>query len=210
MSGAARFTVLTPKLIHIQYSTTKAFEDRATFAVVNRRLPVPRFTCTEEGGYLTIQTDSLTLRYEVGSKINRQHKNSTVLGITFQMNGRQILWSRARTALNLHPADGIGSCDDNFAKIRSDMGLDASVTNVPWQLEDSTFYRTFFKNIMRVREKQGIEEIIFTTDKGNLGQNSTSGTSGEGFMYDLSGRRVTNNIHQKGIFITDGKKNLKR
>ena len=332
-SGSARFTILTPRLIRIQYSTNKLFEDRATFAVVNRRLPVPAFTCTEEDGYLVIRTDSLTLRYKVGSKIQKQAKNSNVLGITFQMNGRQVLWypgkddalnllgtqrtldgdigdthrvslekgllsrdgwavldespstqrgdgSRSfpfegevdgipwigkpvdanaidwyffgyghqykdalgdyvrisgrqplppkymfgywyskyqaysqsdiqqlvrdmenkdvphdvmmidcdwhqnswtgwtwnkslfpnpttllnwmhthntKTALNLHPADGIGSSDDNFAKIRSDMGLDASATTVPWQLEDSTFYRTFFKNLMRVREKQGVD-----------------------------------------------------
>ena len=332
-SGNARFTILTPRLIRIQYSTKGLFEDRATFAVVNRRLPVPAFTSTEEDGYLIIRTDSLTLRYKVGSRIQKQHKNSSVLGITFQMNGRQILWypgkddvlnllgtqrtldgnigdthrvslekgllsrdgwaildespstqrgdgSRSfpfdktvdgipwigtpldanafdwyffgyghqykdalgdyvriagrqplppkymfgywyskyqaysqsevqqlikdmenndvshdvlmidcdwhqnswtgwtwnkslfpnptslmswmhthntKTALNLHPADGIGSSDDNFAKIRNDMGLDASVTTGPWQLEDSTFYRTFFKNIMRVREKQGVD-----------------------------------------------------
>ena len=90
-SGRARFTILTPRLIRIQYSTTSLFEDRATFAVVNRNLPVPAFTTTEEDGYLVIRTDSLTLRYKIGSRIQKQHKNSTVLGITFQMNGRQIL-----------------------------------------------------------------------------------------------------------------------
>ena len=79
-NGNARFTILTPRLIRIQYSTTGLFEDRATFAVVNRYLPVPHYTCTTENGYMTIQTDSLTLRYKVGSKINRQHKNSSVLG----------------------------------------------------------------------------------------------------------------------------------
>ena len=332
-SGNARFTILTPRLIRIQYSTTANFEDRPTFAVVNRRLPVPHYTFATEDGYLVIHTDSLTLRYQVGSRIETQHKNSSVLGITFQMNGRQILWypgkddalnllgtqrtldgnigdthrvslekgllsrdgwaildespsavrgdgshpfpfegevdgipwiglpsdasaidwyffgyghqykdalgdyvriagrqplppkymfgywyskyqaysqsevqqlikdmanndvphdvlmidcdwhqnswtgwtwnkslfpnpgtllswmhtHNTKTALNLHPADGIGSSDDNFAKIRSDMGLDASVKTVPWQLEDSTFYRTFFKNLMRVREKQGVD-----------------------------------------------------
>ena len=332
-SGRARFTILTPRLIRIQYSNSSLFEDRATFAVVNRHLPVPNFTCQEEDGYLIIRTDSLTLRYKVGSRIQKQHKNSNILGITFNMNGRQILWypgkddalnllgtertldgdigdthrvslekgllsrdgwaildespstergdgSRSfpfdkevdgipwvgspldanaidwyffgygyqykdalgdyvriagrqplppkymfgywyskyqaysqseiqqliremeskdvphdvlmidcdwhqnswtgwtwnnslfpnptsllswmhthntKTALNLHPADGIGSSDDNFSKIRNDMGLDASVTTVPWQLEDSTFYRTFFKNLMRVREGQGVD-----------------------------------------------------
>ena len=35
-SGKARFTVLTPEMIRIQYSDRSLFEDRATFAIVNR------------------------------------------------------------------------------------------------------------------------------------------------------------------------------
>ena len=42
--GNARFTILTPEMIRIQYSNKGQFEDRATFAVVNRRLPVPSFS----------------------------------------------------------------------------------------------------------------------------------------------------------------------
>ena len=43
VSGNARFTVLTSKMIRIEYSSTGQFEDRATFAIVNRRLPVPSY-----------------------------------------------------------------------------------------------------------------------------------------------------------------------
>lgn len=39
--GNARFTVLTPQMIRIEYSAKVAFEDRATFTVVNRKLTVP-------------------------------------------------------------------------------------------------------------------------------------------------------------------------
>lgn len=62
-AGNARFTVLTPEMIRIQYSTKQLFEDRATFAVVNRRLPVPRFTQEQRDGYLYITTDALKLKY---------------------------------------------------------------------------------------------------------------------------------------------------
>lgn len=65
VSGKVRFTVLTARMIRIEYSPTSTFEDRATFAVVNRRLPVPRFTQRTEGNYLYIETDSLTLRYKI-------------------------------------------------------------------------------------------------------------------------------------------------
>ena len=40
----ARFTVLTDGLLRAEFSPAGAFEDRATFAFVNRRLPVPTFT----------------------------------------------------------------------------------------------------------------------------------------------------------------------
>ena len=54
--GNARFTVLTPEMIRIQYSKKALFEDRATFGVVNRNLPVPKFKTTEENGWLEIKT----------------------------------------------------------------------------------------------------------------------------------------------------------
>lgn len=38
VSGNARFTVLTPEMIRIEYSDNAAFEDRATFAIQNRRM----------------------------------------------------------------------------------------------------------------------------------------------------------------------------
>ena len=55
-SGNARFTVLTSRMIRIQYSATAQFEDRATFAIVNRRLPVPEFTTETADGYLYSRT----------------------------------------------------------------------------------------------------------------------------------------------------------
>ena len=41
--GNARFTVLTPEMIRIEYSETAQFEDRATFTIVNRNLDVPSY-----------------------------------------------------------------------------------------------------------------------------------------------------------------------
>ena len=69
-SGRARFTVLTPRMIRIQYSTKGLFEDRATFAVINRNLPKPNFTSREDNGFLYIETEYLTLRYKIGSAIS--------------------------------------------------------------------------------------------------------------------------------------------
>ena len=48
--GNARFTVLTPQLIRFEQSSSSTFEDRATLAIVNRKLPVPKFTASDANG----------------------------------------------------------------------------------------------------------------------------------------------------------------
>ncbi len=41
--GNARFTVLTPQLIRMEWSADGKFEDHASLVFINRRLPVPKF-----------------------------------------------------------------------------------------------------------------------------------------------------------------------
>ena len=71
VSGNARFTVLTPNLIRMEYSPSGKFEDRATTAVLNRNLPVPKFdsSVSKDGKTLTISIASsqVSLVYQVGN-----------------------------------------------------------------------------------------------------------------------------------------------
>ena len=334
-SGNMRFTVLTPQMIRIQYSSKKVFEDRATFAVVNRRLPVPAFTTSEEDGYLYIKTEAVTLKYRTGSNPTTLRNRPDFLSVTFNMNGHEVVWypgkddalnlkgttrtldngrgdskrgelengilsrggwalidesasakrgdgSRTfafepmeeggmdwakpladesatdwyilcyghdykkalgdyvkiagripmppdymfgywyskyqrytaqdfmditmdiennripidimimdmdwhkdgwtgwswntslipdpkglinwmhqhnmKVSLNLHPADGVNNYEDNFAQMCADLGKDpGTTTNIPWQLEDYNFYKAMFKNIIRLRESEGVD-----------------------------------------------------
>ncbi len=333
-SGNMRFTVLTPQMIRIQWSATKNFEERATFAVVNRRLPVPAFTTETSGGYLYIRTSDLELRYRLTSTPKASDKKPDNLQITMKLNGQDVVWypgkddalnllgttrtldrvwgesqrnilekgilSRAgwsiidespqtkrgdgsttfamedtedgfpwwkqpvdknaidwyfmgyghdykkaltdftriagsvplppkyifgywysrywgysqsdfinlvsqaeqnelpmdvmimdmdwhksgwtgwswnkslipnpttlinymhahglKTALNLHPSDGVANYEDNYSKLRSDLGLPNTYTApVLWKIEDYDFYKAFFKNIMRLRESEGVD-----------------------------------------------------
>ena len=63
--GKARFTVLTPELIRMEWAADGKFEDHASFVFLNRRLPVPGFDRTESdhGHRLTLKTSALTLTY---------------------------------------------------------------------------------------------------------------------------------------------------
>lgn len=63
-SFQARFTVLTDRMIRIEFGRKP--ENRKTIAVVNRKLPVPRYRHETKGGILTLKTKYLTLKYELG------------------------------------------------------------------------------------------------------------------------------------------------
>ena len=62
--GNARFTVLTPRLVRMEWAADGQFEDRATLAVVNRRLEVPQFRTQKKKDGVTIRTSDLTLTYK--------------------------------------------------------------------------------------------------------------------------------------------------
>ena len=61
-----RFTVLTSSLIRMEYSENGSFEDRATQIVMNREFTVPKYEAAWNGGFLTITTEFLHLRYRGG------------------------------------------------------------------------------------------------------------------------------------------------
>ena len=136
-SGNARFTVLTSRMVRIQYSSSALFEDRATFAIVNRRLPVPEFTTETTDGYLYIRTQDLTLRYKVGETISAADKDPEVLMITFPLNGRTVTWYPGKDdKLNL-----LGTCrtldtawGDN-ARNRLEKGL---LSRAGWSIVDES------------------------------------------------------------------------
>ncbi|MBO4446946.1 MAG: DUF5110 domain-containing protein [Bacteroidales bacterium] len=62
----ARFTVLTDRLIRMEWAEDGVFEDRASLAIINRNLPVPEFKSSLKNGTLTINTGKLTLTYKGG------------------------------------------------------------------------------------------------------------------------------------------------
>ena len=64
--GSARFTVLTDRMIRMEYAPGGVFEDRASLTFVNRRLPVPAYTVTREGAGCVIDTGALKLVYRGG------------------------------------------------------------------------------------------------------------------------------------------------
>lgn len=86
--GNARFTVLTDRLIRMEWAGDGKFEDRASLAIVNRDLDVPSFTASKKAEGVTIKTKSVTLVYNGGGKFNADN-----LSVNFKMNGKAVKWA---------------------------------------------------------------------------------------------------------------------
>lgn len=86
VSGNARFTVLTPQLIRMEWAENGVFEDRATLGVVNRDLPAAPFKLTKIRGGVRIKTSALTLEYK-GGKFAPNN-----LSVVFSLNGKKVNW----------------------------------------------------------------------------------------------------------------------
>src|SRR5687768_363468 len=67
VSGSARFEVLSPTLIRMEYAGDRRFEERPTFNAINRQFPRASFSKTQQNGLLIIKTGKLTLQYRLNS-----------------------------------------------------------------------------------------------------------------------------------------------
>jgi alpha-glucosidase len=76
VEGAARFTMLTPRLVRMEWAADGRFEDHASLVFVNRRLPVPDFRTTHEEGWLVLRTEQLTLRYKSPGEFSSDNLNA--------------------------------------------------------------------------------------------------------------------------------------
>ena len=88
VEGKARFTVLTDRLVRLEWAADGQFEDHASLAIVNRNLPVPTFSVSRSGGALTLKTKSLTLVYKGGEG----PLSADNLSVTFKMGGKTVKW----------------------------------------------------------------------------------------------------------------------
>ncbi len=86
--GNARFTILTPQLIRMEWSADGKFEDHASMVFLNRKMPVPKFVETDSGGQKIIKTDKLTLQYQY----SKEEFSPENLSIKFNLNGKEVVW----------------------------------------------------------------------------------------------------------------------
>jgi alpha-glucosidase (family GH31 glycosyl hydrolase) len=90
VAGRARFTVLTPEMIRMEWAADGKFEDHASFVFINRRLPAPKFSKQESGSKLTLTTSALSLTYDGASGEGKFTPEN--LSIELTVNGKRTTW----------------------------------------------------------------------------------------------------------------------
>ncbi len=91
--GHARFTVLTSRLIRMEWAADGKFEDHASFVFLNRHMPVPAFHVAKsaDGRGLTLTTDALVLHYDPQPTGSTEF-DADNLSITLQLDGKPVTW----------------------------------------------------------------------------------------------------------------------
>jgi alpha-glucosidase (family GH31 glycosyl hydrolase) len=89
--GKARFTVLAPELIRMEWAADGKFEDHASFVFINRKLPVPEFDRAESdhGHRFTLKTSVLTLTYTPARDGRFTPEDLT---IEMTVDGKPVIW----------------------------------------------------------------------------------------------------------------------
>jgi alpha-glucosidase (family GH31 glycosyl hydrolase) len=128
--GNVRFTVLTSRLIRLEYSKDEVFEDRPSQAFWYRRQPVPQFRKSISEGMVEIETDDLFLRY----RPTRLWFSRWTLSITLKSNG--VIWHFGQS--NRHAGNLKGTArtlDGDFGSTRLEDGL---LSRTGWAVVDDS------------------------------------------------------------------------
>mmetsp|Transcript_26551 Transcript_26551/g.57733 ORF Transcript_26551/g.57733 Transcript_26551/m.57733 type:complete len:303 (+) Transcript_26551:158-1066(+) len=127
-TSRARFTVLTERLLRMEFSEAGMFEDRATITFINRSQPVPAYTTYVEDGELHIETSYLSLRYRTG-----QPFSSTSLSVTSISHGAKVVGKQWEWHPGSLPTGNLGGTYSSLDQIGSEakpplnvVGLDCS------------------------------------------------------------------------------------
>ncbi len=138
-----RFTVLTERLIRLEYNEEGIFEDRPTEFALNRNFPLCQFTVKEDAGFLQISTKYFNLEYQkekhfLGTKVFP----GAYLRVTLNNSDRSWYYNHpevrnyggSNVSLDdfsgslkldngLYSSDGFASIDDSYSMVLNENGI---------------------------------------------------------------------------------------
>lgn len=147
VSNDVRFTVLTSGVIRMEWDSLSRFNDNPSFVFINRKLPVPQYTQKNKGGWLTITTEKLILRYKINSG-KFTHKNLQIKYLdktdAFVWHpGKEQLGNLKGTARTLDAFEGDTHRSDSTKKLEIENGL---LSTDGWALIDDSHSLLFDKS----------------------------------------------------------------
>ncbi len=155
-----RFTILTSRLLRIEYSETGHFEDRATQTVINREFDVPQFTVKKSNGLLTLTTEHIELTYDIDKpflpttlKICYIGKNSGV-----KAGDGSTVWSFGTCRdKNLRGTARTLDCINGACELENGLMSLGNIT----VLDDSNSLIIFEDGTINPREEKTIDQYLF-------------------------------------------------
>ncbi len=149
-----RFTVLTSRLLRIEYNENGIFEDRATQLIVNREFDVPEFSVSKSDNILKIKTEYIELTYDMNKPFSPytlkvQYTSGIIYGGTWKF-GSESVWNLGGTTRTLDTINGACELDKGIMSYG-----EVSV------LDDSESLIISENGNIVVRENKGIDQYLF-------------------------------------------------
>lgn len=151
-----RFTILTERLIRIEYSENGVFEDRATQKILNRLFPTVSFSVTEKNGTLFVETSCMRLIYHGGEF----SKNSLYAQFTGKLGRNTSMWYFGEQTPSLPGTNRTLDFINGETKIEKSLMSKSSMT----VLDDSNSFIVCEDDLIK-REKGIIDIYLFAYPK---------------------------------------------
>ena len=156
-----RFTVLTPRLIRMEYSETGEFEDRLTTLVINRKTDKVDFKLKEDKKYIEITTSYFRLTYQK-NKPFYSGKIDTMKNLKVELLNTDRIWYYGHPEIRNYGAPS-NSLDDSKGKLKLKKGL-YSVDGFASINDSSDIVTEDFKIIKRDKDVIDIYLFMYLKD----------------------------------------------
>lgn len=157
-----RITVLTERLLRLEYSEEGYFEDKATENVINRFLEIPKYEVMEDARVLTITTDYLKLYYVKnapfkGTKMSPANNLKVEFLENIDQNKPNRYWYYGMPEVKNYGSPGFELMENKKLNLVKGLySLDGFVT-----IDDSNSMVIKSDGVLEKREKQNLDIYLF-------------------------------------------------
>lgn len=151
-----RITVLTERLVRLEYNENRMFEDYPTEYIWYRNFPKPEFEVNETEKILNIKTKYFELSYRKEKKF-KGSKLSPMRNLKINLLGSDKIWYYGNPEVRNYKYDVFGNIDTKNKKLKKSLySLDGFTT-----LDDSKSSFILENGVFKKRDNAGIDIYVF-------------------------------------------------